>query len=327
LALVRVLDEAYAECPPNKRADAWETERIVLLYSAIGWKWYWSEDTHNKVVGVEVPFEREVFQGYTRRGIIDQVIRNDQGNPLLGEHKSTSRPIDTGSDYWERLRKDGQISMYIIEARQMQLGGALVKYGITPDDPLISEMLYDVWKKPTIRPKFVSQAKTKKLIEGVPTDDGLPREHTYFDESFEVLYGQGADGAFVSINGHATEIKWGAEKKPTKKNPTPDRPFEIKETPEMYGARLLDDMYNHPEKYFARKSIARTDKELACADEEFTRIARAADLYEARDLWFKNTDQCNAMYKCTYCNVCWYDLDTEGDVAPEGFKFIGRSKR
>lgn len=308
-ALVRHLNKAYEICPPSISLADWEVERTVLLYSALGWDWHWQDD-QIETVAREVHFDRQVNNLYSRRGKIDRIIRRN-GLLLDGEYKSTSKSIDPGSLYWDRLALDSQVTLYIIEARHAQLAGELEEYGISATDPLISGVLYDVWHRPGIRPKKLSMANSKKFV-----NDG-----EYFGEKFEVKIGPDdpehpESGPRITINDIDAEVT------PGKKEGT----FAIRETPEMFGARLLADIRENPEKHFARRDIPRTDEELAKADEEFYNLARTAHFMEQRNLWFMNENHCDATYRCSFHPICYYNQDVSNGQVPDGFRCLKGKK-
>lgn len=313
-ALIAHLNKAYETCPPSVDSTDWEIERIILLYSAIGWQWHWADD-QIETIACEVPFDRQVNSVYRRRGKIDAIIK--RFGLSLRETKSTSKPIDPGSYLWSHLKLDTQVTLYIIEARHAQLSGKLEKYGIKPDDPLISGVLYDVWHKPTIRPKKLSMAETKKFLES----------GVYYAEEFSVE--KHADGViedtFYEVNGVAAETVWGKPPKATKKNPDPETPFTIRETPEMFGARLLADILENPEKHFARKDISRTDAELRTLDAEYYGLARLADFAARQGLFFRNEHHCNATYRCKFSPICHFDLDVSDGKVPDGFICLNKN--
>jgi hypothetical protein len=62
------------------------------------------------------------------------------------EHKSSSEDIGPGSAYWRKLTLDAQVSNYLIGARAM---------GFEPDG-----VLYDVLRKPALRPYEVNSRRT-----------------------------------------------------------------------------------------------------------------------------------------------------------------------
>ncbi len=309
-AMIAHLNEAYSVCPPSIELTDWEVERTVLLYSLIGWEWHWSGD-QIETIAREVHFERQVNSVYSRRGKIDRIIRWG-GRLLLGEYKSTGKPIDSGSPYWDRLRLDSQPTLYLIEARHAQLAGQLEEYGITASDPLISGVLYDVWHKPTIRPKKLTQAESKKFM--------LSGE--YFEEKFNTGYGPD-DPDHPELGSRLTVNETDAEKIPGSKEGT----FAIRETPEMFGARLLAEIRENPEKHFARKEIARTDQELAILNEEYSNIARLTNIITKRELWFKNENHCDATYRCSFHPICYYNQDVSEGNVPDGFKCLNKGKK
>ncbi len=307
--LIRHLNKAYKTCPPSVNLTDWEVERIILLYSALGWDWFWQDDKI-ETVAREVPFDRQVNPVYRRRGKIDKIIRRAAAL-MIEEHKSTSKPIDPGSLYWDRLNLDSQITMYIIEARHAQLAGELEQYGIAATDPLISGVLYDVWHKPMIKPKKLSMADSKAFTS---TGKGMYHGEEFKTEIFDGGAGIGLDS--IKINGIDAEIT--SDKK--------EGTFAIKETPEMFGARLLADIRENPEKHFARKFIPRTDEELARFDREFYNLARVAQFMTDRDLWFVNENRCTATYKCSFYPICFYNQDVTNGNVPDGFKCLRRKK-
>ena len=185
------------------------------------------------------------------------------------EYKSTSRAIDSGSTYWARLNLDTQINTYLQAIRELQLLGALDSRGIGATDPLISEVLYDVWHKPAIRPRKLTQADSKVFAES----------GEYCGQTFEVDLRLGGYDKRVLVDGAEAEVE------PGKKEGT----FAIRETPDMFGARLLQSIYEEPEKH----------------------------------LWWTNENQCEATYKCPYVPICYQKLDVyDGETTPPGFRRI-----
>lgn len=82
-------------------------------------------------------------------GKLDAIVRGPDGRVWVLEHKTTSEDAGAGSAYRDRLTLDGQVSQYIEGAEA--LGYA------------VSGVLYDVLRKPTIKPLGVT--KTRKTAE------------------------------------------------------------------------------------------------------------------------------------------------------------------
>lgn len=91
-----------------------------------------------------------------------------------------------------------------------------------------------------------------------------------------------------------------------------------RETPRMYGARLLFDIGERPDFYYARREIPRLDADMAEYKQELW--DQAADLRERRRTgrWYRNSQQCVGFGRCEYLDVCSTGADPYGP--PMGFK-------
>jgi hypothetical protein len=319
------LNHAYATVPVGTDPTAWAVERTILAYSVAGWLWYFGAENHT--IATEIPFDLPLRNPSSDRalphvrrvGKLDRLER--EGNRvLLGEYKSTSSPIDSGSPYWGRLNIDSQISTYLAAVREMQLSDGLVDHGIGPDDPLISGVLYNVWHKPAIRPKKLTQAETKKFL----LDNGTCGE--YCGQKFITGWDAVnlAEGV-PTVDGEPAEVTHGVTPKPTKKNPNPDTPFAIRETPDMFGARLLQSIQEEPEKHFAQREIARTDEELRDFDWQMYHMYQTMRSMNKAGHWWMNENQCDATgtFRCPYTSICHNRLDVyDGETTPPGFRRI-----
>ena len=313
-AAIEHLNAQYETVPSWKTEEEWEIERQILITSFVGYLWYWEDDMpepvaqevpfdlplHEPLTGMPVPTERVI-----RRGKIDEIVRW-QG--CLGnlERKSTSRGIGPDSDYWERSRKDTQVSMYALAFADMREHG-LAEYGIeVQPGERVGNTIYDVWHKPTIKPKKLSQKDTATLIE----------TGEYCGQPFEVEeVADQVQGVLVyTVNGQRVEADLGKSGKPA-----------IQETPGMFAARLLADIQERPEFYFARREIVRTDAELARFRGELFNIYQAMKAYSENGCWFENESQCRATFSCAYIPICYgpgADAVCDGETTPPGFTRI-----
>ena len=154
-ALDQALFAMAGEADPFERATA---EALLAGYDA-----RWSEDKAKyQVVQVEAEFRAPLVNPETGRpsqtwqlgGKIDALATEiDSGRRILIEHKTTSEDLSPGTDYWRRLRMDGQVSLYYAGAEELGF----------PSD----SCLYDVLRKPLQRPK-------KKAAEVKLKKDGTP---------------------------------------------------------------------------------------------------------------------------------------------------------
>jgi len=316
-AAVGHLNDRYEQVPATKTPEEWECERQQLLVSFVGYLWYWQNDPL-EVLASEVEFALPLHAPRTglplplrdvvRLGKIDHVVR---WHGMVGnvERKSTSRNIEPGSDFWERAQKDTQVSMYALAFHDMREHG-LENYGIggVRNDERIGGTLYDVWRKPTINPAKLSQKDTAALIE----------TGEYRGVEFEVKVGPDdpenpEGGVRVTVDDTEAEVTL------CKKG------FTIRETPEMYGARLLADIYERPDYYFQRQEIARTDRDLARFRVELFNIYQAQRQFAKTGCWYENEQQCRATFPCPFIPICYgpgADAVCDGETMPDNFKRI-----
>jgi hypothetical protein len=326
---------AYADkIPASKTPEEWAVEREILVRSFIGYHWFWSErplEYLKSEFAFELPLLNPKVNAYmpvedvVRVGKIDHIIRYEGAICNL-ERKSTSKSLDMDSDFWQRWQKDSQVSMYALAFRDMVEQGLLdqVLYGndeqraegqlslVPPcgrkESVRFGSTLLDVWHKPTSNPKDLTQAATAQFLL-----DGM-----YCGEKFEIgtpeidltataqgLYRVGVDGVYTTME-------------PGKKAGT----YAIRETPGMYGARLMQNIYERPEFYYARREIARTQAEIDKFQHELWSIYQTQRLMDDKGLWFSNESACRASFACQYIPICFNagaDSACSGNI-PAGFK-------
>ena len=317
-AVIRYLNHVYANVPDYKTPDEWAVERIKILYSISGYYWHYGRVDDFETVGTEIYFSLPIIDPRTGRkvpntrrpGKVDRVVRRkDSGLLYVFERKSTVTSLDSGQ-YWDRVNMDGQVSMYLSALRQAQKNGELEKHGIAKDDPPIQGIYYDVWHKPSIGPKMLSQKDSKVFV----------KTGKYFGQEFEVGKGWRTDevGNTQKLIGDKPVLFTPGKKQGT---------FTIYETPEMYGARLLSDISERPEFYFAQREIARTDEQLAQFDLELANMAKIIRHADENNLWFRNERSCETPFYCAFRSICYNNQNIGPDDVPEGFvKNIRRKK-
>ncbi len=317
------LNEAYKDRPDWKSVEDWGAEKMRLWIAAVGYDWYHADDDF-EVVASEIPFEIPLFdedgqpiEGVVLVGKIDKITRSPEGVLHVDEHKSTSKDISSDSQYWSSLNLDTQTTLYVYAAQTLQLAGELEQYGITKTEPLICGVRYDVWKKPQIKPKDLSIADSKKFLE----------TSTYCDENFQVTglaldkkknWIQPVDGdgapASVHVTGEVVTMRYDA-------GPKKDKPV-VRETSQMYGARIMQSIIENPEKHFARRTFARTEDDIIRFEKELNGIYKTVKFMEEGGFWWKCEQQCEATFKCQYLNQCYNNVELDPENPPEGFKCI-----
>ena len=297
-AVIRHLNERYSTPPISKTVEEWETERITLLYTLVGYRWWYEQqDEGYEVESLEQSFDIPLVSPLSGaklkarlRGKIDRVFAAGS-NRFVHDYKSTSKSIDPDSTFWAHLTLDTQTRLYTYAASQLGLG--------------MCGVLYDAWHKPGIKPKKLSQADSKKFVGG-----GVQDTNEYCGEKFTIARTLGA----VKVNDTVAELEPGAK----------SGTFAIRETPEMFGARLLQDITQRPEFYFARKEIVHQSNDIEAFQWELFNIYHSIRQMKLREQWWRNEAACEATYKCAYLDFCYNHINLGPDDVPENFVKRGR---
>jgi hypothetical protein len=306
-AVIRMLNHHYSELHVSIPKDKAEVERATILTALFAYKLQYDDVDNVDVLAREIPFRIPLIDPRTRRavpgvvidGVIDKLVRVDGRHPAVMEHKSTSEDVDPSSDYWGHLRLDTQTLLYLYAAQRLQADGLLEPYGIKSDDAPIDEVLYDAWRKPGIKPKKLSKADTEAFIES----------GEYFGERFEIVPPDESDGV-VRVDGEEVEVE------------VLKKGFAIRETADMYGARLFYDIGGRPDYYFGRKSINHGVDEIERFEWELFSIYQAIENFREHDCWYKNENECTRFGKCDYAQFCFTGMPIDPKNPPAGFKNI-----
>jgi len=307
----RMLNDRYSNMYPNMPKDVKEIERAVLLYSLFAYKFYYDDDPM-EVVAREMPFRIPLLNPDTHKpvpgvfidGKLDKLVRLGKAIGVM-EHKSTSDAVDPESDYWGHLKLDTQTFIYVYAAQRMQADGLLEPWKIKASDPPISDILYDVWHKPSIRPKKLSAADCAEFL----------RTSSYFGAKFSREFIAGGNSLVIDGEDVAFE-----RNKATKNNPCGAVVF--RETPDMYGARLFNDMDERPDYYFGRKSIGRTSDDIEQFERELYAIYQTVEAMRDNDSWYHNEFECTNFGRCEFTESCFTGQQLDPDNPPTGFKCI-----
>ena len=289
-AALAIATAGYAEKPPWAEQYDWDIEYQTVLNLLAGHFWRYANDPI-EIVAAEQEFKMPLVNpdGGTSRtfvlaGKIDGIGKLTTGEHVILEYKTCGDDIGPNSDYWQRLRLDAQVSQYVLGAQHLGYE--------------IHTILYDVTRKPTIK----------------------PRQVPVLDE----------DGKKIVLDAEGSRVM-------NKDGKTPRQSADAKqgyilktkpEAPEDFGARLLQDIGSvdddgNPkhEFYYARRQIVR----LADQIEEFRRELwqQAKELMDRRRYgrWFRDVRRDTCSF-CDYRDLCLTEakIDPEGQ-APQGFRF------
>ncbi len=300
-AAVRHLNARYEQVPANKTPLEWETERTWLTMAFLAYTWYYA-GRHYKTLVTEHHFRVPVINPDTRRpdrvlpmlqGKIDRMCQ--VGDRVMAvEYKTTSFDIADDADYWERLKMDTQVSVY--------------SYAAERDGWQVQGTLYDVFRKPKSKPRLLSQGEAKKAVKDGEWCGGVVKIEATANADGEITA--------VWVNGvQSTEVKYGAKK---------DGSFQFRETCQMFGYRILQEMYANPTKFFNRKEITRTRKDLQRFEVELYNIAMTMQMMMHLDNFYRNEQVCQQPYPCAYRSICYNNQNEKVHCGecPKGFKYI-----
>lgn len=287
-AIDKAIEDFNNSTPVTNDADrayqrAIEGEKVTQLLNGYFWRWE-DMDKDIEIIASELSFEIPITnpasgrtsRTFTLAGKIDAIVRLADGRLAVLEHKTTSDDISPDSDYWAKLRIDSQISLYYMAAKALGYD--------------VETVLYDVTRKPSIRPKNIPSLDKdgfKQIFdangERVYKKDGTPRQTASTKDGFELL----------------------------------SRP----ETPAEYGERLRLDIGEQYDRYYRRQEITRLNIDLEDAAYELWEIARLIADCQKNNRWPRSCAACIGYYKCEYFDICTNGIDPLEQM-PEGFKQV-----
>lgn len=141
---------------PEMERD-WSMECEVARRLFWGYTWQWGADTA-RVVASELQFRIPILNPDTGRfardkyhvGKIDKLIEMN-GRLGVREHKTAGESIDPNAKYWAILKRDAQISLYVIAARALGYDIQFVEY--------------DAIRKPALSPYSATPAESRKFTK------------------------------------------------------------------------------------------------------------------------------------------------------------------
>jgi hypothetical protein len=280
--------------PEGIELDTYACATVSALLAGY-YDYYGAKDNYVSKIYPEKVFKSLIplTQGWTAEGKIDGVGRLRDGRSVLIEAKTTSQSLLDGSDYWLRLRYNLQVLQYVTEARKAGWD--------------IAEIIYDVTRKPAIRPKAVDDLDENGLKIVVDSlgrrifnKNGKPRQSMGNDEN----------GLPLLVQSHI-------------------------ETPDEYCDRLWADTIARPTFYFGRREVPVLDSDLEDFEKQrWTIIGMIENLRLGENIitagtpplvvdreasaWPRNVGE-HCKY-CAYSSFCLQNIDPmQGGNLPAGF--------
>jgi hypothetical protein len=137
----------------------------------------------------------------------------------------------------------------------------------------------------------------------------------YFGQKFEVI--QLAEPTQINIDGELADVEAGKK----------DGTIAIRETAEMFGARLLQDITERPEFYFASREVSCTDDEVKKFEYQIYNILKNIRSMEKYGWWYCNEAQCHATFKCPYTGFCYNGVTPDVNNLPSGFRLSNKERK
>lgn len=270
----------YSQSPESFDETDWRYEEETVIRMVCGYEWRWRE-SGIEYLAAEAAFELPLVnpdsgrrsQTFNVAGKIDGIVRLPDGRLAVIEHKLFGDDIGPDAPLWRRMRLDPQPTLYVMAARQMGYD--------------IDTILYDVARKPTIKPT------------AIPLLDEL--------------------GAKIVLNGEGIRVK--TERGLWRQTGDPNLGYVLQQrmpTPEEWGDKLADDIASRPEFYFQRVEIPRLSNDIREYSYELWDIAKTIREAQLSNRWYRSVSK-NTCPWCAYFDLCGNrGFDPAGEL-PEGF--------
>jgi PD-(D/E)XK nuclease superfamily len=272
-------DALAAAIPEGIDLDNYTLAIIAALLA--GYFRYYQKDTIAKM-HPEEEFHFELgFGDFTAGGKLDGLGTKKNRSSFILESKTTNDSIAPDAQYWMRLKFNMQILQYT---------DAAIRNGWE-----IQEVIYDVTRKPQIRPKEVKEIDKDQI----PIVRDMQGNRVIKKNGEPKATADKAKGEFV--NSHV-------------------------ETPEEFSDRLLKDTIERPEFYFARREVPITETDLeqfraqrfSIAHMILSARARQAECDPPEAAWPRNVLESTCTY-CQYKSFCLQNHEIDLNNPPEGF--------
>jgi hypothetical protein len=318
------LRQSYQEtpCPPWLLAEEYATEQETSIAMVRGWHWRWmgagrrEGDAVLKRVAVELPFNLPIInpltgfasRTYRNAGKVDGIVELGDGRMMVEEEKTVGESIEAGASYWLTLQMDGQISRYFLAAREKGYP--------------VQGIIYSATRKPAIAPRKLTKAEQAQA-QSIGYYCNRPMRNppvcqTCNEPMFYATTDTGIPDCWV-CGTCITDLNIDAGER----FPCPER-----ETPTMFGARLLTDMMTRPDFYFCRMEVPRLQTDIEEFRAEMWVTAQAihgSELLEPKyglAAWPRRTRECNRMGTCPYLSVCKGLKGDPTEEIPAGFEHV-----
>jgi len=273
----------YATCPAWAEPAEWavECEKIRQLLAGYFWRY---ENDYIEILSAEQVFESSLV------------------NPVTG---SASRTFSLAGKIDALVRlNNARLAVLEYKTTGEDIGPDSEYWLRLRCDPQISQyilgaralghdtatVIYDVTRKPTIQPKQIP----------VLDEDGLK---IVVDEHDERIYN--------------------ANRRP-RQSPDSKKGWKLEtrtESPEEYGRRLLEDIGDRPDFYYARREVPRLEDELQEFQLELWQQTRQLREAQRHGRWFRNVGRMTCEY-CEFSELCLQSVEVNPGSPPAGYEIL-----
>ncbi len=285
------LGQEYGRPKPDEFDEyAWEIEETTLAVLVTCYQWRW-QDSGVEVLATEESFRiplRNPATGspstvFDHGGKVDGIVRLEDERTAVIEHKLLGVDHGPDSDLQNMLRMDAQVTLYLHAART--LGHE------------VDTIIYDVTRKPTIKPSAIP----------ILDDDGL-----------KVVID--ADGNRVFLDDKTKKDGTVTLGKP-RQAASKDKGWSLLARPMNTGEwseKLRADIGERPDYYFSRTEIPRLDDEVTEGLQDLWDAQKTIREAQKTDRWFRTVNRGTCPF-CSYFTLCCSKYDLESMGVPEGF--------
>lgn len=274
---------SYAAAPDNYDQWEWEIEEITVRAMLSGYFWRWM-DSGLKYICAEQTFSLKIRKP-TDDGSVGRAIPNWEWSGKIDAIVSlvdARLAVKENKLLSESLDNDSPLR------RRLQIDSQISGYIVAAREMgyPVDTVLYDVTRKPTIKPN------------DIPILDG--------------------DGLKVVLDRSGTRVLT----KQGKPRQTADTELGYimvtrKMTPEEWGEKIVADIGERPDYYYARWEIPRLDKDLEEWQAEMYEVQRTISEAQKYGRWFKTVSK-NTCDHCPYFGLCSTGWQPD-DKLPSGF--------
>lgn len=275
--------ESYAVIPAWADPVDWSVERETLRALLAGYFWHYQNDN----------IEVLVTEGAWEAPLVNPVTAGMSRTYSLAGKIDKIVTLDDGRLAVMEHKTTGEDISDASEYWQRLRCDAQISayvYAARVRGHNVQTVLYDVTRKPEIAPKLI------------PIVD---------ENGFKVVVNTAGDRVY-NKNGKPRES---ASKEDGWTLKT------TRETAESFGARLLSDIGERPDFYFARREIPRLEEDLIDFQHEVWQQGQQLLQAERAGRWFKNVSMMTCR-NCTYKEICLQGVNVDPANPPSGFVIL-----